>query len=141
MQAQALVTLTQGNIDVSRQSGVLLVNLVSNSCVSGCLLCVKTAYLGKEIFTTESINNSVIFLRKGDIILTNDAWHVTAELSVRFYEEAISTIRDDLRLMHEQRKEFTSIAELKQIEVLLGTLESTLRSFYSSCPGQTADAV
>ena len=73
--------------------------------------------------------------------MTNDAWHVTAELSVRFYEEAISTIRDDLRLMHEQRKEFTSIAELKQIEVLLGTLESTLRSFYSSCPGQTVDAV
>jgi hypothetical protein len=54
--------------------------------------------------------------------LTNDAWHVTAELSISFYEEAISTIRDDLRLMHEQRKEFTSIAELKQIEVLLGTL-------------------
>jgi len=33
-------------------------------------------------------------------------------------------------LMHEQSKEFSSIAELKQIEVLLNSLESKLHYFY-----------
>jgi hypothetical protein len=66
--------------------------------------------------------------------LTNDAWLVTAELSISFYQKAVSIIRNDLRLMHEQKREFTSIAELRQIEVLLGTLESRLRNFYQLLP-------
>ena len=37
-------------------------------------------------------------------------------------------------LMHEQSKEFTSIAELKQIEVLLNSLESKLHYFYQLLP-------
>jgi len=76
----------------------------------------------------------VIFLRQGDTVLTNDAWHATAELSVSSYEEAVSIIRNDLRLMNEQKKGFTSIAELRQIEVLLDTLESRIRNFHQLVP-------
>jgi len=57
---------------------------------------VKTTELGKETFTNESIINSVVFLKQEDIVLTNDAWYVTAELNVKPYEEAVFTIRNDL---------------------------------------------
>jgi len=57
---------------------------------------VKTAELGRETFTIEPINNSVVFLKQEDIVLTDDAWHVTAELNVNPYEEDVLTIRNDL---------------------------------------------
>ena len=43
---------------------------------------MKTAELGRETFTIEPINNSVVFLKQEDIVLTDDAWHVTTELDV-----------------------------------------------------------
>ena len=67
-----------------------------------------------------------MFLKQEDIVLTDDAWHVTAELNVNHYEEAVLTIPNDLRVMYENKKEFTSIAELRQIEVLLDTLETRI---------------
>jgi hypothetical protein len=58
-------------------------------------------------------------------VATNEAWHVAADVNVSSYEEAISTIRGDLMLMNEQKREFTSITELKQMESLVSTLEAT----------------
>ena len=79
-------------------------------------------------------HNSVLFLKDGNIIVTRVAWYVTAELNVSLYEEAIAIVRSDFMLMHEQSKEYTSIAELKQIEVLLNSLESKLHYFYQLLP-------
>jgi len=79
-------------------------------------------------------NNSVMFLKQEDIILTDDAWHVTAELEVNSYEEAVLTIRNDLRVIYESKREFTSIAELRQIEVLLDTLETRIQNFRHLLP-------
>jgi len=95
---------------------------------------VKTAELGRETFTIEPINNSVVFLKQEDIVLTDDAWHVTAELNVNPYEEAVLTIRNDLQVMYESKKEFTSIAELRQIEALLDTLETRILNFRHLLP-------
>jgi len=75
-----------------------------------------------------------VFLKQEDIILTNDAWHVTTELNVNSYEEAVLTIRNDLRTMYESKREFTSIAELRQIEVLLDTLETRIHNFRHLLP-------
>jgi len=71
--------------------------------------------LGRETFTIEPTNNGVVFLKQEDIILTDDIWYVTTELNVNSYEEAVLTIRNDLRTMYESNREFTSIAELRQI--------------------------
>jgi len=65
---------------------------------------VKTAELGRETFTIEPIDNSVVFLKQEDIVLTDDAWHVTAELNVNPYEEAVLTIRNDLRVCTRVKK-------------------------------------
>jgi hypothetical protein len=42
----------------------------------------------------------------------------------------ISTIRTDKLAVERQKKEFTPIAELKQIETLVQILESKLSTFY-----------
>ena len=95
---------------------------------------MKTAELGRETFTNEPINKSVVFFKQEDIVLTDDAWHATAELNDNPYEEAVFTIRNDLRVMYESKKEFTSIAELRKIEVLLDALETRIRNFRHLLP-------
>ena len=65
---------------------------------------MKTAELGRETYTIEPIDNSVVFLKQEDIVLTDDAWHVTAELNVNPYEEAVLTIRNDLRVCTRVKK-------------------------------------
>ena len=73
-------------------------------------------------------------MKQEDIILTDDVWHVTTELDVNSYEEAVLTIRNDLRVIYESKREFTSIAELRQIEVLLDTLETRIHNFHHRLP-------
>jgi len=75
-----------------------------------------------------------VLLKQEDIVLTDDAWHVTAELNVNPYEEAVLTIWNDVRVMYESKREFTSIAELRQIEVLLDTLETRIHNFRHLLP-------
>ena len=95
---------------------------------------MKTAELGRETFTVEPINSSIVFLKKEDIILSNDAWRVATEINVNPYEEAVLTIRNDLRTIYESKREFTSIAEVRQIEILLDTLETRIQDFRRLLP-------
>ena len=71
-------------------------------------------------------DKSVIFLKENDAILTNDMWHVALDINTNTYEEIISTVKGDLLLVENQKKEFTPISELKQIDSLLNTLEHKL---------------
>ena len=75
-----------------------------------------------------------MFLKEEDIILTDDIWYVTTELNVNSYEEAVLTIRNDLRTMYESKREFTCLAELRQKEVLLDTLETRIHNFRHLLP-------
>jgi len=60
-------------------------------------------------------DKSVIFLKENDAILTNDMWHVALDINTNTYEEIISTVKGDLLLVENQKKEFTPISELKEI--------------------------
>ena len=68
----------------------------------------------------------MIFLKENDVILTNDMWHDALDLNTNTYEEIISTVKEDLLQVENQKKEFTPIYELKQIDSLLNTLEQKL---------------
>jgi hypothetical protein len=70
-----------------------------------------------------------VFLKDRDVILTNDAWHVAIDLNIRAYEDVLSDISGDLILVDKQKKEFTSISELRQNKTLLNTLENRLYNF------------
>jgi len=78
-------------------------------------------------FQIQNVNNSVIFLKEKDVILTNDHWRVAIDLHTSRYEDVISSIRSDLMVVSKQQKEFTPMCELKQIKILLNILESRLK--------------
>jgi hypothetical protein len=61
-------------------------------------------------------------------------WHVVVDINTNAYEEIISTIKGDLLLVENQKKEFTLISELKQTDSLLNTLEQKLYDFYQILP-------
>ena len=69
-------------------------------------------------------------MKETDIIVTNDAWRIATDIGVRTYHDIISTIRQDLHLVEQNKKEFTSISEIQQIESLLQLLESKLYYFH-----------
>ena len=75
-----------------------------------------------------------MFLEDRSVIITNDAWRVAIELDTQVYEDAIATVRNDLASVDKQRKEFTPVAELKQVGDLLNALESRLANFQQLLP-------
>jgi hypothetical protein len=75
-----------------------------------------------------------LFLKEKDVVLTTSRWLIAINLDMTPYLDVISTIREDLLLVEKQRKEYTEISELKQIETLLTTLETKLRDFPQDLP-------
>jgi hypothetical protein len=82
----------------------------------------------------QPLNHSVVFLKEKEVVLTSDVWRVMIDLGTGTYEEVISAINGDLLLAERQRKEFTSISELKQIETSLNDLELKCHSFRQVLP-------
>ena len=73
-------------------------------------------------------------MKEADIVLRSDDWRVAIDLDLSAYHEVIPTIRTDLHTVEIQRQEFTSISELKQIRILLQTLDSKLFEFNNFLP-------
>ena len=82
----------------------------------------------------QPLNNDVLFLKETDIILTNDAWCIAIDIYISMYEEVIFTIRTDLLVVEQHKKEFASISELRQIETLLQLFESMHYDFHQILP-------
>jgi hypothetical protein len=61
--------------------------------------------------------------------LKNDAWHVLIDLNISAYEVVLSAISGNLILVDKQKKEFTSISDLRLNKTLLNTLENILYNF------------
>ena len=66
--------------------------------------------------------------------MTTEVWRIVVDFDMNPYEEVISTIKEDLLIVEGQKREFTSISEVKQIETLLKTLESGLHKFRQVLP-------
>jgi hypothetical protein len=95
--------------------------------VAGCLLSLLAAEL-----LVRPLNQSV-FLREREVVLTNDVWRIVLNLDLEPFEDAISTIKTDL-MQVELQKQFTPVAELRQIEALLSTLEARMLGFKQVLP-------
>jgi hypothetical protein len=81
----------------------------------------------------QPLNHTAIFFKETDIVLTSDSWRIVLDVQLSTYTDAIFTFRSDLMLI-EQKREFTPIHELKQIESLLHILESKLSDFHQILP-------
>jgi tRNA splicing ligase len=68
------------------------------------------------------------------VILSNDHWRFAVNVNLSTYNEVLSTLKSDLLAIEKQRKEFTSISELKQIELFVRILEDKINDFYQILP-------
>ena len=75
-----------------------------------------------------------MLLEDRNVIVTSDAWRIAIELDTQVYEDAIAAVRNDLASVNKQTKEFTPVAELKQVGNLLNTLELRLSNFQHLLP-------
>jgi len=82
----------------------------------------------------QPLNNNVIFLKESDIYLTNDIRRIAVNIDIRTYQDIISVIRQYLHLVEQNKKEFTSVSEILQIESLLKKLELKLYYFHQILP-------
>jgi len=94
---------------------------------------IATSCVATGVFI-QPLNHSVVYLKEREVILTNDFWRVVVDFRTAEYEDVIATIHEDLLVVERQRKEFTSVSELRQIEILLNDLESRLYSFKQVLP-------
>jgi hypothetical protein len=69
-------------------------------------------------------------VKERDVILINDHWRIAVNVNLSTYHEVLSTVKSDLLVVEQQRKEFTSTSELKQIELFVQILEDKLNDFY-----------
>ena len=81
----------------------------------------------------QPLNNSVLFLKEAAIVLSRDDWRIAVDCDISGYYKTVSAIKTDLLTVERQRKEFTSFAELQQIDLFLQTLEFKLRNFNHFC--------
>jgi hypothetical protein len=62
-------------------------------------------------------------MKEREIFFTNDVWHVAVDFDLRTYHYVAAAIKSDLLIVEQRRQEFTPVRELKQINLLLQTLE------------------
>ena len=83
----------------------------------------------------QPLNHSVALLKESDIFLTSDTWRIALDFNLSTYYEIISTVKADIFSVEQQKLEFTSVSEFRQIETQLQILECKLNDFYQFCLG------
>jgi len=77
----------------------------------------------------QPFNHNVTFLNERDVIISSDAWRVAIKLDTNTYEDAILTIRRDLRLIEGQKTEFTPVLELQKNCIVIGRTRTEASRF------------
>jgi hypothetical protein len=82
----------------------------------------------------QPLNHSVILSKETDVFLTSDTWHIALHFNLSAYYEVISTVKADIFSVEQQKLEFTSVSEFRQIETQLQILDCKLNDFYQFLP-------
>jgi hypothetical protein len=77
----------------------------------------------------QPLNHSVILLKESDIFLS-DTWRIALDFNLSMYYKVISTVKADIFSVEQQKLEFTSVSEFRQIETQLQIQECKLNYFY-----------
>jgi len=102
--------------------------------VTGYYLSVSTtSAVAAEPFM-EPLNQSVLFLKDKDIVLSSDAWHVALGLNVSTFEDVLSTIKSHLSVILLKKQDFAPISKLRQVETLLDNIETRIYEFKQLFP-------
>ena len=82
----------------------------------------------------QPLRRNVLFLKGAVIVVSRDDWRIAVDCDVSEYYETVSAIKTGLLTVERQRKEFTPVAELQQIDLFLQTLEYKLQTFNQLLP-------
>jgi hypothetical protein len=82
----------------------------------------------------QPLDRSVLLLKESDIFLTSDTWRIALDFNLSTYHAMISTVIADIFSVEQQKLEFTSVSEFRQIETQLQILECKLNDFYQFLP-------
>jgi len=64
----------------------------------------------------QQLSHSVVLLKEYDIFLTCDTWRIALDFNLSTYYEVISAVNADSFSVKQQKLEFTSVSEFRQIE-------------------------
>jgi len=82
----------------------------------------------------QPLDHAVLFLKGTEVTLSDDEWRILLRIDLTMYHDIISTVKSDLLLVEQRKQAFTPVAELKQIELLLNTLDFRLNEFHQVLP-------
>ena len=104
------------------------------SFVAGGYLWASSSIAVRAEPRVQPLNQSVIFLRDRDVILSSDVWQVALNLNLSAYEDVLATLKSDWEIISKHQGDSTSLSELRQVETLLESLESKLGQFRQLFP-------
>ena len=90
---------------------------------TGLLICV----CGAEIIKSPIIN-SVIIIKKADIVLTNDHWKVAVNLKFTPFDREIEILRSDMEVVEKVTHRTSLIDELLWVQTAVNPLESKFKN-------------
>ena len=76
----------------------------------------------------------MVFVKHKDVVLTSDYWRIVVNFDLFAYEDAIIILREDLLRVKEIAKRSTQIGELRQMQMILASLENKLRDLREFLP-------
>jgi hypothetical protein len=82
----------------------------------------------------QPLDNGVLFFKETEVILSDDEWRILLRIDLSTYNDVISTVKSDFILVEQQKRAFTPVSELKQIELLLHTSDSRINEFHQILP-------
>jgi hypothetical protein len=82
--------------------------------------------LCKADVANQPLNQSVIFLKDGELILTSDTWNVIVQFDLNPFEEAVAVLHEELTDIHNITNRSLQFDEVKRVQEVLQILENKL---------------
>ena len=80
------------------------------------------------------LNHSVVFVKDKEVILTSDNWRIIVNFDLSTYEDATTTLREDLTRVEEIIKHTAPIGELRHVGTALNSLQTKLEGLKEFLP-------
>ena len=74
----------------------------------------------------QPLNQTVIFLKECDLVLTSDTWDVQLKFDLSPYEEAIAILHDELKGINNVTRHPLQFEEVQRVQSVLESLENKL---------------
>src|SRR5215471_8864357 len=82
----------------------------------------------------QPLNQTVVFVKQGDIIMSSDTWDVFVQFDLNPYEEVIALLHEELNGICNVTRRSTQFEEVQRIQIALDSLETKLSDLKQFLP-------